>query len=855
MLPTPPQSMSPYLKPQQGPPYPHQQYLGGNGDRDSGFTETMSRGSDDDHPFHMSKSFIVHQADQTMAKLRHVAKIRNLEWKKVLKHKSGVTVRILPQEKTTLFKGDMVMHGFHPQAVFYIIGMRKLWDDAFDDGCLLENLNDTTSITYESYRGNGTSKAFDLTLVEKVDCSRDGEIVFAYTSVETAHMPKMASKARQQVLLQGWLLRSLPTTPPSTHVTFITEETVRGWIPGLTKKALARKPLVMVNIYTYLQSKARESVKFLAPPSPLHTHPQHPSTSYSNSSSLTSLAPAHRSSASASVYPASSSSTLSVPASSSRTSVIQPPPRRSSLNLLDNHNRLYPTPRHRSVRIDSMVTYKRWLNNDLTDWKHLASRDGFDFYSKACQGYELPVLRGQGLIHGHWTPEQVCSVVQNFGARAKWDDYFEDGQVVERFSQKEYLIYLKMKNVFPIQGRDFAVLSHIESDVKSGSIHVVSASVADDALVPVTTSHTRGRWLVYGWTFQAIKNEAGERTGVHVSFVSHMDLEGGAPLPSAIIRRLTNDIPAQVSRVGDYLRMYGCPPYVRRVAGKVLREQYDPENHTYSISLVCKHTPAASARRVAQNSENGENDAKHAKMVQQQQQQWCTDVRLDAAHYPQGFQAIAHPATHVQIVYKANNAGIRIYTKDPAADGTTIRVDITANALTPPLSPESATEATQLAPEQHEIAELAENASTSPPTKSILLPPRPFSQSSPNFIHPTSPVASTLSLETTNATKTANIKTLTARKAIVSIATTHGEAQAATISEVKAAKRRTPPRLPSTYVDPEPGPSFSMERRGSTSNNIIVIGDQLTFNGPQLSVMLVLMAICYYVGKLSCRCA
>lgn len=42
----------------------------------------------------------------------------------------------------------------------------------------------------------------------------------------------------------------------STKVTYITQENIKGWIPGLTKKSLARKPLIIASIDNYLKKKS-----------------------------------------------------------------------------------------------------------------------------------------------------------------------------------------------------------------------------------------------------------------------------------------------------------------------------------------------------------------------------------------------------------------------------------------------------------------------------------------------------------------------------------------------------------------------------------------------------------------------
>lgn len=93
-------------------------------------------------------------------------------------------------------------------------------------------------------------------MVEKIECTSDGVIYFACTSIETPKIQKTPGRARRHIKLQGWILKPLHTNPPSTKVTFITEEIVKGWIPGLTKKSLARRPLIIADVQNYLLQKA-----------------------------------------------------------------------------------------------------------------------------------------------------------------------------------------------------------------------------------------------------------------------------------------------------------------------------------------------------------------------------------------------------------------------------------------------------------------------------------------------------------------------------------------------------------------------------------------------------------------------
>lgn len=79
-----------------------------------------------------SPTYYTSLADQAVNSLRSI--LNNQDWKKVLKHKSGTTIYMSENnqsksEKTAIFKGEAIIEGFTPQSIFYVIGMRKLWDE------------------------------------------------------------------------------------------------------------------------------------------------------------------------------------------------------------------------------------------------------------------------------------------------------------------------------------------------------------------------------------------------------------------------------------------------------------------------------------------------------------------------------------------------------------------------------------------------------------------------------------------------------------------------------------------------------------------------------------------------------
>ncbi|KAI8375385.1 hypothetical protein EDC96DRAFT_497045 [Choanephora cucurbitarum] len=688
-----------------------------------------------------SHNYYCNQADQAISSVRQ--HLKDKDWKKVLKHKSGVTVYMLQKQqqqqknvKVALFKGESIIEGFTPQSVFYVIGMRKLWDEQFDEGNLIENLNETTSLTYESYKATATSKPYDSTLVEKIECSADGEIVFVCTSIETPQVPKQPGKNRMQIKLQGWMLQQLNTSPVSTKVTYVTQENINGWIPGLTKKSLARKPLVIASISSYLYKKA-DRIRSSQAKIPYHstsTQSGFPDISFTttvSNNTISNLSSTSKNTANESSSLKTNPTTNSMSSYESRRNlnamVKNPPPRISSLEgnqSIDSlasyaaedeakeiHNpipssvnrsllslrssplspidetetivfdvgkeeekekqskskpqtttsKLYPRSRHRLARKKSLQMLQSYLESSLEEWKFVGEKNNTKMYSQPVKEYPLPILRGETIFQGDWTPEQVCSVIQSFGARKIWDEHFESGRIVERFSQKEYLVYMQTKSVFPIQSRDYSLLTSIDSDVSSGTIYIASTSVEDD-LINEKTQHIRGKVVVLGWAIKPIRS--GNRLiGVSATSIAHLQLGGVTPLPPAIVRTLTTQLPSLGSQVQSYLTTHGCPPYIRRVAGKVILEQFDHQEKIYRIHYIAKHTP--STRQYG--------NKKNEKMIESI---WCTDIRTHPSMYSLGYHIKTPSSKGIRIDLRSDKMGFRIYTETEDMEGQTIQLQI-----------------------------------------------------------------------------------------------------------------------------------------------------------------------------------
>lgn len=128
-------------------------------------------------------------AESAMGTLQTLHSSPSDGWKRALTHRSGVIVSVSKTKSyaggakkgsggagghfAPVFKGEGEIKGFGPAAVFGVVGTRKLWDDwsvqppreipahrrRYNEGNLVENLNDTTSLTV---RGPSRARQPDL---------------------------------------------------------------------------------------------------------------------------------------------------------------------------------------------------------------------------------------------------------------------------------------------------------------------------------------------------------------------------------------------------------------------------------------------------------------------------------------------------------------------------------------------------------------------------------------------------------------------------------------------------------------------------------------------------------------------
>ncbi|KAL0085231.1 hypothetical protein J3Q64DRAFT_1699516 [Phycomyces blakesleeanus] len=850
---------SPGLPPHQGKrtdsgnslPYPHPALS-------SGYSDTPLS----------SSSYYIHQADTALATLKQV--VREDGWKKALKHKSGVVVHmksgVFKGDKAPIFKGESIIQGFSPQSVFYVIGLRRLWDEQYEDGNLVDNLNDTTSLTYEVNKPTSSSKARDLSLVERIECTSTGAIIFACTSVETPRIPRIQGRTRTQIKLQGWILEPVHfSSQPATKVTYIIQESMKGWVPGFAKKSLARRPLVIALVNDYLQKKAeraraqkRSSSSFLGNISQYNQRPsvmnptldpmsidqnkngiRRPSGQSSGSRNGSRQAPSPTPSQKPILVGSgntldqsvvkrhikfadndltySSDSPSATSLDSERPSVdsvprrpLPDPPKPMGLRPMPSRH-LYPSHRHVSKRSDSVALLKRLSSHSLDEWTLKDNTDGVSTYQLTRNVDEISFIRADYTIQGKWTAEQLCSVIHCYGARHVWDEFFGNGHIVERFSQKEYLVHWFLKNKEIAE--DISAITSIDTDVTSGAVYTATTSVLDTQ-VPEDGSgkYKRVHMHLYGWKFLPHVNERGRTQSVTVTLVYSTNA-------AALLNSPIDTYPRTcVRNACNYIEQKGFPPYIRRVAGKVIEEVFVSDTKVYKICYIAKHEPSSSYRARKGNTPGT----------------WCTEIRFHNSMYPDGVQIQAEPANETRVELVKETSVVKIYTTQPTIEGKNVTITIRPTA--PVITYAASIDEYDMAKEVQET----EVASTEK------IPERPAL------------------LDSFNNEKCTIKSNDDQQKDMSSPAPLTHPLHPLQIAEQS-------PNPPGAYIEPKSTSYFTSLNTDITSaslrvpkgymlvpehqnNNIIIITDELSFNGQQLAVVFIAMVLCYYIGKFASVC-
>lgn len=372
---------------------------------------------------------------------------------------------------------------------------------------------------------------------------------------------------------------------------------------------------------------------------------------------------------------------------------------------------------------------------------------------------------------------------------------------------------------------DLSAITSIETDPITGTVYTATTSVTD-AHIPPTEHRIRAHTDLYGWVFHHMK----KRSAVQVTFIANMDFKYVVPdatLPSWVDTCFLQSI----QRLDAYLTTHGCPPYIRRVAGKVVQETY--EEDVYKMVYVAKHAPSKSYRA-----------------RKQQATLWCTDIRF----YHETVDIVVQPEEKVNVEVSFQKKSIKVFTMDEEMDGQQVTVIVKKKALNV-MDKEQFVSAADVDVSSTSTTTIDET-SIEEPSRAIIEPGKKKKK-----------VFKVLFMYSLLFIETVKMKEIPANKENAKIPATKETVEVKEIPanketvEAKKEEVSTPPdreeekkevlKVPEGYLlVPE-----HHHYQHSTAN-ILMITDELSFNSQQLSVIFIAMVICYYMGKFtsSCHC-
>ncbi|CAG8442575.1 2333_t:CDS:2 [Diversispora eburnea] len=469
---------------------------------------SSSEDSSNRDPIKMTTKYHEQQSHEALQTLKDIMKEKT--WKKVLMHKSGITVYSKPgigeNEKTPIY---MARHEIK--------------------GSLVENLNETTSLTYIVMHGIAGSKSRDMSLVEKIECTSNGTIYFVSTSVNTPKVPRIVGKDRVTLLLNGWIIEPISISPLCTRVTYVHQSRFRGWIPSvIAKKYLARRPLALYTIDTYLQNNGPPKI-YVRLNSSSRNSGWKDKTNFQPKKAEARVAPEYTSELIHSINGNEKSNTLNtlntlITNNDNKTnekvlskehitpeySPVETPVESSSkisqpseIEIEEKEEILSPPKQkitHKYTEISRSAFERLKSHSDLSGWTFYCENKGVKIYQKD-NGRPTPIVRG--------------------------DERFEEGSTYERWGLDEMLTRSAMKGNFLVSGRDLSLFSRVDRDPETGTVWFTNTSVIDPT-IPETKKYVRANLITAGWILKPNFNSSKSIESVNVVYLlinSELDIK------------------------------------------------------------------------------------------------------------------------------------------------------------------------------------------------------------------------------------------------------------------------------------------------------------------------------------------
>ncbi|KAI8898420.1 hypothetical protein BC833DRAFT_589855 [Globomyces pollinis-pini] len=206
-------------------------------------------------------------------------------------------------------------------------------------------------------------------------------------------------------------------------------------------------------------------------------------------------------------------------------------------------------------------------------WAHQQESKGINISLLNFPGLDLGFVRGDGLISGNWTIQEVLSVINNAHCRKTWDARFDGADTIEFLSFADVLVHSVQKGTFPVSARDIVSFNSL-TELSDSSLTFVISSVTDPkAPEEGANGRVRADIMIAGWKLEQKEN------GVYTTYLVHVDPKGY--IPTSLIKTIQFQTPMCIKNIGTYLSETGSVPFV------LLGGKYQP---TEGISISTRNS-------------------------------------------------------------------------------------------------------------------------------------------------------------------------------------------------------------------------------------------------------------------------
>ena len=135
--------------------------------------------------------------------------------------------------------------------------------------------------------------------------------------------------------------------------------------------------------------------------------------------------------------------------------------------------------------------------------------------------------------------ETILTFTQDYGQKRRWDDQFEEGRIVEAFSDNSGVAYERYKGMWPVSGRDFCLGTWTMRDEEK--IVDLAFSITHPA-VPEVSGVVRAEMEVGGFIYRKLSP-----TTTRVCYLVYLDLKGSLPVSLVnMLQKQQTQVPAQI---------------------------------------------------------------------------------------------------------------------------------------------------------------------------------------------------------------------------------------------------------------------------------------------------------------------